>query len=169
MIDSRSACPPGGDGASSGGGSTRAKGGGPGGGGGGRRAPGPRPPSLGPRGGGWVAIQFVLMAAIVGAGFLEPRWPEAARDVLRAAGAVLVVAGGAFAVAAGRALGSSLTPFPRPSTRGGLVEAGPYRLVRHPIYGAALLVFAGFSLFARVPALALTAGLPARWAPKARV
>ena len=128
-----------------------------------------RLPSLGPRGEGWVAIQFVLMAAIVGAGFLEPRWPEGARDVLRVAGAVLVVAGGAFAVAAGRALGSSLTPFPRPSTRGGLVEAGPYRLVRHPIYGAALLVFAGFSLFASVPALALTAVLAAVWALKARV
>ena len=128
-----------------------------------------RLPSLGPRGEGWVAIQFVLMAAIVGAGFLEPRWPEGARHVLSAAGAALVVAGGAFAVAAGRALGSSLTPFPRPSTRGGLVEAGPYRLVRHPLYGAGLLVLAGFSLFASVPALALTAVLAAVWALKARV
>lgn len=109
------------------------------------------------------------MAAIVGSGFLEPRWPEGARDALRAAGAVLFVAGGAFAVAAVRALGSSLTPFPRPSARGGLVEAGPYRLVRHPIYGAGLLVCAGFSLFASVPALALTAVLGACWTLKARV
>lgn len=116
-----------------------------------------------------MAIQFVLMAAIVGAGFVEPRWPEGARDVLSAAGAVLAVGGGAFAVGAARALGRSLTPFPRPSARGELIEAGPYRLVRHPIYGAGLLFFAGFSLFASVPALALTAALSAVWALKARV
>ncbi len=128
-----------------------------------------RLPSLGPRGEGWVAIQFVLMAAIVGGSFLEPSWPAGVRDVLRVAGAVLAVAGCALAVAAVRVLGRSLTPFPRPSARGGLVQAGPYRLVRHPIYGAGLLVFAGYSLFAGVPALVLTAALAAVWALKSRV
>lgn len=128
-----------------------------------------RVPSLGPRGEGWVAIQFVLIGAVVGAGFLPPRWPDGARDVLSAAGAVLAVAGGLFAVWAARTLGRSLTPFPKPASRGELVEAGPYRFVRHPIYGAAILFLAGFSLFASVPALAVTAALACVWALKARV
>ncbi len=126
-------------------------------------------PSLGPRGEGWVAIQFILMAAIVGGGFLEPSWPAGVRDVLRGAGAVLVVAGFVLAVTAVRALGRSLTPLPLPSTRGGLVQAGPYRLVRHPMYGAGLLVFGGYSLLTGVPALVLTVALAAVWALKSRV
>lgn len=128
-----------------------------------------RIPSLGSRGEGWVAIQFVLIGTVVAAGFLPPRWPEGAQGVLGAAGAALAVAGGLFAVWAARTLGRSLTPFPRPSERGELVERGPYRLVRHPIYGAGILFLAGYSLFASVPALAVTAALAGVWALKARV
>ncbi len=116
-----------------------------------------------------MAIQFVLIAAIVGGGFLEPSWPAGVRDVLRGGGALLAVAGCALAVSSVRALGRSLTPFPRPSAHGGLVETGPYRLVRHPIYGAGLLILTGYSLFTGVPALVLTALLVAVWALKSRV
>lgn len=85
------------------------------------------------------------------------------------AGAALAVAGGAFSVAAVRALGRSFTPLPCPSESAELVERGPYRYVRHPIYGAVLLVAAGFSLLTSVPALTGTCALAVCWAFKARV
>jgi protein-S-isoprenylcysteine O-methyltransferase Ste14 len=120
------------------------------------------------RGGGWVVGQFVLMACVVAAGFLPPEWPDGARGVLRVAGAVLAVVGVAFAVWAGRVLGRSLTPFPRP-VAAGLVTTGPFRLVRHPIYTGGLGLFLGYALFTSVAALVLTLALAVLWAAKLRV
>jgi protein-S-isoprenylcysteine O-methyltransferase Ste14 len=122
------------------------------------------------RGGGWVVAQFVLMAFVVAAGLVGPGWTGGgARPVLRVAGAALVLAGGALAVRAARALGRSLTPFPLPSAAGTLVEHGGYGVVRHPIYTGGILVLTGFSLWTGVWALALTAVLAVLWALKARV
>ena len=112
--------------------------------------------------------QFVLMAAIVAAGFLPPDWPADARRPLSVAGAALALAGGVFAVWSGRALGRALTPFPRPVVAG-LVTTGPFAVVRHPIYLGGLGLFGGYSLLTSVPALALTAALVTLWAGKIRV
>jgi protein-S-isoprenylcysteine O-methyltransferase Ste14 len=120
------------------------------------------------RGGGWVVGQFVLMAAVLGAGLLSPQWPSGAQRALSLAGVVLAVAGLLFAVWAGRALGRSLTPFPKP-VPAGLVTAGPFARVRHPIYTGGLGLFVGYSLLTTVPALALTACLAVLWAGKVRV
>lgn len=128
-----------------------------------------RLPSLGPRGEGWVAIQFVLVGATVGAAFLPPRWPDTVDGPFSVAGAALAVAGGAFSIAAVRALGRSFTPLPRPGESAELVERGPYRYVRHPIYGAVLLFAAGFSLLTSIPALAGACALAVCWALKSRV
>ena len=121
------------------------------------------------RGGGWVVAQFALIALIVAAVVVPPGWPEGARIPLIALGAVLALAGGTLAVWAGRALGRSLTPFPKPATAGALVDTGPFRRVRHPIYSGGLLFFAGWSLFAGPLALVLTGALGILWALKARV
>ena len=128
-----------------------------------------RLPSLGPRGEGWVAIQFVFVGATVGGAFLPPRWPDAVDGPVSIAGVALAAAGAAFSIAAVRALGRSFTPLPNPGESAALVERGPYRLVRHPIYGAVLLFAAGFSLLTSVPALAGTCALAVCWALKARV
>ena len=117
---------------------------------------------------GWVVVQFVLMAAILGAGRLPPYWPDGAHVVLTAVGAVLALAGIAFAVWAARSLGSSLTPFPKPLGTG-LVTSGPFAIVRHPIYTGGLAFFSGYALFASVPALVLTALLGLLWVGKLRV
>jgi protein-S-isoprenylcysteine O-methyltransferase Ste14 len=82
--------------------------------------------------------------------------------VLSALGAALV----AWSV---RELGSSITPFPKPLPRGKLVETGPYRLLRHPVYVGGFLFFAGLSLAFSAWALLLTAGLGAFWVAKARL
>lgn len=63
---------------------------------------------------------------------------------------------GTFAVALGGylvwrsavALGRNLVPMPDPVADGSLIEEGPYRYMRHPIYTAIILMFSGVSLLA---------------------
>lgn len=121
------------------------------------------------RGGGWVVAQFALIAVIVVAVAIPPDWPSAARGALSAVGALLALAGAAVAVAASRALGRGLTPFPKPATGAALVERGPYRVVRHPVYAGGILFFVGWSLYAGPVALALTGALAVLWAGKTAV
>jgi protein-S-isoprenylcysteine O-methyltransferase Ste14 len=126
-------------------------------------------PSLGTRGGGWVALQFVLLATILAVGLLAPGWPDGTRWWLKGAGALLVFGGAFLIVLAGRALGSGLTPFPRPADEGRLVDDGPYAVVRHPVYTGGILFAAGISLALSPWALVPTAALAVVWALKAGV
>jgi protein-S-isoprenylcysteine O-methyltransferase Ste14 len=120
--------------------------------------------------GGWLVVaQFVLMGATLALGFLPPRWPDAIAEYLAAAGAFLAFCGAVVAYFAAHELGRALTPFPAPSRRGSLVDTGPYRFVRHPIYAAGLLFFAGYAVFAGPLALVGVALLAILWAHKATV
>lgn len=129
----------------------------------------PEVPRLGRRGGGWVAIQFALIAAVVVVGAGGRSWPGSVSGALAVLGASLALGGTVVAVLSARALGSSLTPFPHPSGEAGFVERGPYRVVRHPIYSGGLLFLGGVSLLLSPWALALTAVLAVVWALKAAV
>ena len=126
-------------------------------------------PSLGARGGGWVALQFALLAAILVVGLVAPGWPDAARWWLKGAGVLLVFAGAFLIVQAARALGSGLTPFPKPAEGGELVEDGPYAVVRHPVYTGGILFTTGISLALSPWPLVAAAVLAVVWALKARV
>ena len=126
-------------------------------------------PSLGARGGGWVALQFALMAAILGIGLLAPGWPDGARWWLKVAAILLAFAGALVVAAAGRALGAGFTPFPKPKVEGELVESGPYGVVRHPVYSGGILFASGISVALSPWALVATAALAVVWALKARV
>ena len=117
------------------------------------------------KGAGWVWGQFALMAVIAALGVLPPRWPE----WVRVLGVVILLAGVAGFVWAARTLGSSLTPYPRPRREGVLVEDGPYRLVRHPIYGAGLLVVLGYALLTSIVATAAVPALAVLWWLKSSV
>ena len=128
-----------------------------------------RVPQLGRRGGGWVALQSALVAAIVVLGVGGPAWPSAAHLPLKVMGVVLAVAGAVVMVLAARELGSAFTPFPRPSDAGRLVDTGPYAVVRHPVYTGGILLFAGISLALSPWALVGTAALAVLWALKSRV
>jgi protein-S-isoprenylcysteine O-methyltransferase Ste14 len=105
-----------------------------------------RLPALGRRGGGWVAIQAALLVTAIAAGLAGPAWPASASPWLAAAGAVGVLAGVALLIAGGAGLGPQLTPFPRPVDGGELRRSGVYGLVRHPMYGGALLAMLGWAL-----------------------
>jgi protein-S-isoprenylcysteine O-methyltransferase Ste14 len=121
------------------------------------------------RGGRWVIAQFALMALIGVAAFLPPAWPESVRHVRSGVGLVLSLAGVGLALLATRAMGRSLTVFPTPVEDGKLVDTGPFRVVRHPIYSGGILVFGGIGLATSMLALAGTVLLAALWVGKIRV
>lgn len=113
-----------------------------------------RLPQLGQRGEGWVALQVVLVAAIMAAGTKGRRWPS------RSVGARLTVAGLSglaglylFGDGVGR-LGRQITPFPKPVEEGEVKRTGAYGLVRHPMYGGVLLLTLAWSLASSPLALA---------------
>jgi protein-S-isoprenylcysteine O-methyltransferase Ste14 len=128
-----------------------------------------RIPQLGRRGGGWVVLQFALIALVVAAGVVGPRWGSTASALRVTIGIALALAAAALGVLSARVLGASLTPYPRPAREASFVAHGPYRLVRHPIYLAGLLLLAGVSILLSPWALVLTALLGVLWALKSSV
>ena len=113
-----------------------------------------------------MVAQFVIGAAVVALGILGTGWPAPVRVILWVVGLAVGVAGSALFVAGIGALGSSLTPFPRPSERATFRGGGVYGRVRHPIYGGVLLLALGWSLalspFALVPTALLLVLLEAK-------
>jgi len=103
----------------------------------------------------WVSGQIVLIALVVVAAILGRPWPG--RPALLVVGIVAVVLGGLTMVWGGRTLGRLLTPYPSP--RGAHLERGPYRFVRHPMYGGGIVLALGFSLASSPWALVPTAAL----------
>lgn len=95
----------------------------------------------------FVVGQFVLflVAAVALAG--DGRLPEGEVTVQGVLGALLAMAGLIMAFVSSRRLGPAMTPNPVPKERSALVLTGPYRYVRHPIYGGITLVILGTALF----------------------
>jgi protein-S-isoprenylcysteine O-methyltransferase Ste14 len=117
-----------------------------------------RLPSLGPRGEGWLALQVLLILATVVAGVSGPAWAGALRLVTTVAGAAALIAGVGLILRAQHDLRDALSPFPRPRTRGALVQDGVYRLIRHPIYAGLALAAVGWALAGAAPVAFLAAG-----------
>ena len=110
-----------------------------------------RLPALGPRGEGWVVIQFLLLGLVVLAGVAGPTYAGPFSAAARAAGLALVVAGLVLAAWGLLDLRDALTPLPHPRDGAELVDTGSYRLVRHPIYGGIVLAAAGYALVVGSP------------------
>ncbi|MBI5534480.1 MAG: hypothetical protein HY898_17275 [Deltaproteobacteria bacterium] len=108
----------------------------------------------GPRGEGYVVLQLALVALVVwgprtwpGA----PQWPQTLSYLSTAAGATLLSLGALVVIAGIAALGRNLAAVPRPKQGATLVERGPYRLVRHPMYSGAVLMAFGWALVVHSP------------------
>ena len=108
-------------------------------------------PQLGRRGGGWVALQVLLLAGILLSALAGTGWPSAVAPVAFALGGALIGLGAALLLAGGVRLGSALTPFPAPRSGSDLRTSGVYGLVRHPMYGGGILVGAGWSIVFAAP------------------
>lgn len=106
-----------------------------------------RLPDLGRRGGGWVWAQNVLMLAVFGSALVSvgPHWISVLVGVFVGSSGMAFIVGGAVA------LGSALTPFPKPRPGAGLREIGLFGRVRHPIYGGVILLAAGWSIYWLTP------------------
>lgn len=103
----------------------------------------------GERGQGYVVIQIILVALVL----LGPRtwpglpeWPATALRIALPAGIALLVLGVGLIVWGIVALGRNLAAVPRPKQGATLVERGPYRVVRHPMYTGAILMAFGWAL-----------------------
>ena len=113
----------------------------------------PQPPAWyrGARGEYYVFAQGLLVLVLA----IGPRgatfWPAGLTLPATLAGAALLLAGGALAVAGAFRLGGNLTPLPRPKDGSTLVQTGAYALVRHPIYGGAILLAYGWALLVHGP------------------
>jgi protein-S-isoprenylcysteine O-methyltransferase Ste14 len=101
------------------------------------------------RGEWYVVVQFALIALI----FFGPRaflkWPIWAAPYTwfgSIGGGILLLAGSLLFIVAIFRLGSNLTAVPYPKEKGALVETGPFRLVRHPMYCGIILIAFGWAL-----------------------
>jgi protein-S-isoprenylcysteine O-methyltransferase Ste14 len=90
-----------------------------------------------------VVIQFVFIALLI---VLPAGSLYAPGTALTVVSMVLVGAGIVVGMIAGAKLGGSLTPSPIPKSTGELKTSGLYRVVRHPIYTALLLVGLGLAI-----------------------
>jgi 2-amino-4-hydroxy-6-hydroxymethyldihydropteridine diphosphokinase len=97
--------------------------------------------------GTWLVIAQVVLLGAVGVGIVgDGSVAFADRPLQTVVGVGLVIGGGALGWAGVRALGPALTAKPEPRPGVGMVEHGPYRLVRHPIYGSVFLIVAGVAV-----------------------
>ena len=96
------------------------------------------------RGGIWVAAQGALQVAILVLGVAHRSSPLGTGMAL--AGGVCLVGGACFGIAGALALGSNLTPYPKPSSKARLVRHGIYARVRHPLYTSVTSLSAGWAL-----------------------
>jgi protein-S-isoprenylcysteine O-methyltransferase Ste14 len=99
---------------------------------------------MGQRGASWVLVQAALLLLLIFAPVDSVLWTYGER--IRLAGWIVGIVGALILLWSAFNLGRSLTPFPRPADNGALVIHGAYRLVRHPMYFAVLLLSLGCSL-----------------------
>jgi protein-S-isoprenylcysteine O-methyltransferase Ste14 len=98
-------------------------------------------------GAGWVIGQgiilvFFLVSVLAG----NPIEDVPGIVVVRIMGVLLAVLGAALSTWAGLLHGARLSPFPKPVDGMALIDGGPYRYVRHPMYSGIILFTLGVGL-----------------------
>ena len=100
-----------------------------------------------PRGISWVIGQGILIVLFLISVFAgDPVEDVPGLLFARAVGLLVAVAGAAVSTWAGLQHGTRLTPFPRPIDDMPLIDRGPYRYVRHPIYSGIIIFTLGVGL-----------------------
>jgi protein-S-isoprenylcysteine O-methyltransferase Ste14 len=103
----------------------------------------------GARGEGYVVAQVIVLLLV----FFGPRsisgwppWPPPLARFAPVAGAVAMGLGALLLVSAALRMRRNLTPLVVPKAGGVLLQSGPFRIVRHPMYAGALLLGFGWAL-----------------------
>ena len=103
--------------------------------------------------GEWLVIAQLILMGLVFFGPRTvmgwPRWPFPLPQACPIVGTVLMLGGGLLLVAGIISLGRGLTPLPYPRDGAELIQTGPFRLVRHPMYGGGLVLALGWALVVR--------------------
>jgi protein-S-isoprenylcysteine O-methyltransferase Ste14 len=88
-----------------------------------------------PRGTSWIVVQAVIFAFFIAALVMGERMDHFDGLIyLRSTGLLLALFGSFVSIWAVLQFGSQLTPFPKPVEGATLIDSGPYRFVRHPMY-----------------------------------
>jgi protein-S-isoprenylcysteine O-methyltransferase Ste14 len=95
-----------------------------------------------------VVLQSALIVLIGLSALSGVYWADAVTGILVVVGLVFILAGLVLLALAAVALVRvhSTTVFPRPREAAAVAETGVYHSVRHPVYGAVLLMAVGWSL-----------------------
>jgi protein-S-isoprenylcysteine O-methyltransferase Ste14 len=107
-----------------------------------------RIPSLGQRGEGWVALQFICLAAIALLGMrdLPGALAEgASRTPELVIGLTVMAIGGLVILLGVVELRANLSVLPRPRQGSALVESGIYARIRHPMYAGLVEMSLGWA------------------------
>ena len=100
--------------------------------------------------GEWYVVAQIALIVLV---FFGPRnfpalpiWAAPFTWLGSIGGGIILLAGILLLAVAIFRLGSNLTAVPYPKDQGALIETGPYRLVRHPMYCGGILIAFGWGL-----------------------
>jgi protein-S-isoprenylcysteine O-methyltransferase Ste14 len=100
--------------------------------------------------GEWYVVAQIALVVLVSFGPRTcpgwPLWTTTFTWLGSIGGVVFLTTGILLLVAAISKLGSNFTAVPYPKEQGTLVDTGPYRLVRHPMYCSGLLIAFGWAL-----------------------
>jgi len=103
----------------------------------------------GTRGEWYVAAQIALIMLVFFGPRTWPGWPLGTISYTwlgSIGGVAILLAGALLLMVAAFRLGSSFTAVSYPKEQGTLIETGPYRLVRHPMYCGGLLMAFGWAI-----------------------
>lgn len=116
----------------------------------------------GARGEWYVVAQIVLLLLVIfgpkGISGL-PAWPPPHSPAVTAAGGFVLAVGFLLVVAGIWKQGEHIAAVPYPKEDAVLIESGPYRIVRHPMYSGAILMAFGWAFFTHGALTVLYAGL----------
>jgi protein-S-isoprenylcysteine O-methyltransferase Ste14 len=99
------------------------------------------------RGGWWVVGQVLLFALFIGSLFAGGP-PDDVPGIIfvQVVGVIVALIGVGVSIWAFRYHGPGLTPFPKPTDGMELIDEGPYRYVRHPMYSGIIAFTLGVGL-----------------------